>query len=105
MVTVWNSKREGGLINQRINQAFTSYYHRQYWITIVAFAPIAGYNMFFNIRRAGEYTRSIPIARLKGVSFMNLIEILRVVRTRFQFTFKYVGFSRQERRILFMEVN
>lgn len=104
VATVWNSKREGQLINERIDKAFVSRYRHRYWISIVAFAPIGGYNLFFYTQLAGEYTRSLPIARLTGAGFNQLIAILKVVRESYQFTFTYHGFSTYERQILRMEV-
>ena len=105
MATVWYSKREGQLIVDRIDQAFVSQYHYRYWISIVAFLPINGYNLFFYRQRPGEYTHSIPIARLVDASFSQLIAILKIIRESYQFTFTYRGFSRQERQIFRMEVN
>ncbi|MDO4903818.1 MAG: hypothetical protein Q3959_06125 [Limosilactobacillus sp.] len=105
MAIALSNKQEGQLIIKRIDKAFVNLSRQRYWISVVSFAPINGYTMFFYTLRPGEYTRSVPIARLSDRNFNQLIAILKTVRTKYQFTFHYTGFTRQERRILYEEVD
>lgn len=100
---VW-SRQAGKRVIERIDKAFANISRTRYWITVVKYSPDNGYNIFFNIKRARIFTRSLPIAEYRDCSFENLIMILQEVRTKYQFTIDYRDFSQQERRMLYKEI-
>lgn len=104
MVETVLNKKPSELIVERIKPHFKRITGREYWISVVYFQPENGYNFFFYIKRRGTYMRSIPLVRLPDSDLNELVNILKRVRKTYQFSFRYVNFTRQERRILYEEV-
>lgn len=101
--TVLNKKPSERII-ESIKPHFKRIVGREYWISVVAYQPDNGYNFFFYIKRHRMYMRSVPLVKLPDSDLTELVKILKNVRKDYQFTFRYVGFTRQEHRILYEEV-
>ncbi|MCH3922835.1 hypothetical protein [Limosilactobacillus sp.] len=101
---VW-SRQQAQKIISRLNHLFANVPDTRYWILVNACKQINGYNLFFNCQRKRAYQRSWPIAQLKDSSFEQLLAVLAGVRTKYNFTFEYVHFTREQRRILHEEVD
>lgn len=100
----WN-RRQGQLISDKITQLFKNIPRTAYWVNINYFAPDDAYNMFFNIKRAGTFQRSIPIAQYPHIKFQTLLEILKEIRKTYHFTFNYSNFTKEQLKRLYREVD
>ena len=99
----WN-KRQGQLIADKISTLFKNTSETRYWISINYFQQDNAYNIFFNIHRKKRFQRSIPIASYSGIKFNTLVQILVEVRNKYQFTFKYTNFTKEQCRELYRKV-
>lgn len=89
----------------RIDHDFKNVPRTRYWISINHYHPDNGYSLFFNSQPQKIFTKSLPLLRLQNCSFDDLLIILKAIREHYQFTFEYLNFTRQEKRILYEEVN
>lgn len=99
----WN-RRQGQLIADKISELFKNTYDTKYWISINYFRQENTYNIFFNINRKKRFQRSIPIANYSNIGFNTLLQILKEVRNRYQFTFKYTNFTKEQCEELYRKV-
>lgn len=88
----------------RIDHSFTNIPRTRYWISINHYHPDNGYSLFFNIQPPRTFSKSLPLLRLQDCSFDDLLVVLKAIRQSYQFTFEYLNFTRQKRRILYKEV-
>lgn len=68
----------------------------RYWISCNYYSPNNGYNFYFNFRRPHNWQRSWPLADCKDCSIEECIEIIRCLRTDYnwQFTIEYRDFDK-----------
>ena len=84
------------LINERIGKYFKRLPRTRYNLVLVHDKFEDLHNFFIEIRRPNQFSRSIPLGTFELEKFSDLIECLKVIRSKWEIPLHFVNYSKLE---------